>query len=91
MPKMSVNGLIERLEEYRDLVGGDAEVRLVTQSNWPLEYSILGVCSDSDVVAASDDPDIKFFSSYRESESVVYIVEGGQLGYGKKGAWDAAS
>lgn len=84
MPKLSINGLIERLEEYRNTVGGDAEVRLMSQPNWPFEYSILGVCSDAEVIDVSDNSD-------RDADPVIYIVEGTQLGYGRRAAWEAAS
>ena len=39
---MTIDELIERLEDYRDELGGDAEVRLMTQSNWPFENDIFG-------------------------------------------------
>ena len=34
---MTIDELIARLEDYRDEIGGDAEVRLMTQQNWPFE------------------------------------------------------
>jgi hypothetical protein len=37
---MTLNEIIERLEEYRDELGGDCEVRLMTQQNWPFENAI---------------------------------------------------
>ena len=37
---MTIDELIARLEDYRDEIGGDAEVRLMTQQNWPFENSI---------------------------------------------------
>ena len=39
---MTIDELIGRLEDYRDEIGGDAEVRLMTQSNWPFENDIFG-------------------------------------------------
>jgi hypothetical protein len=68
---MTIDQLTQRLEEYRDLIGGDAEVRLMTQQNWPFENSITGLC-------------------YVEQDRVLYIVEGQQLGYGTKRAWEIA-
>ncbi|MEX2168545.1 MAG: hypothetical protein WD851_04505 [Pirellulales bacterium] len=38
---MTLDELIDRLEEYRDAMGGDAEVRLMTQSNYPSPYTTL--------------------------------------------------
>lgn len=42
---MTINEMVERFEEYRDLLGGETEVRLMTQANWPFEYSIAGLAS----------------------------------------------
>ena len=42
---MTIDELIERLEEYRDNLGGDAEVRLMTQQHWPFENEITGLAS----------------------------------------------
>jgi hypothetical protein len=81
---MTINELIERLEDYRDEVGGDAEVRLMTQSNWPFENTIFGLCSTDEIRDASESED-------EPDDDVLYIVEGTQLGYGTKTAWTAAS
>jgi len=86
---MTINELIERLEEYQQEIGGDAEVRLMTQSNWPFEYGIAGLASRAEVnIAAADgsrdDP------AELEDDGVLFIVEGQQLSYGAKEAWDAA-
>jgi len=37
---MSIDELIEVLQEAREDLGGDAEVRLAMQPNWPFEYTI---------------------------------------------------
>ncbi len=34
---MNLDTLIEILNDYREEFGGDAEVRLMTQLNWPFE------------------------------------------------------
>ena len=84
---MTVDELIERLEEYRELMGGDTEVRLMTQQNWPFENSICGIVSGKEITDAadednpSDDDDV-------DDDAIVYIVEGSQLGYGTKRAWE---
>ncbi len=86
---MTINELIERLEEYRDEIGGDAEVRLMTQQNWPFENTICGLASGVEINDESydeepdDDGDV-------DQDAILYIVEGSQLGYGTKRAWDAA-
>lgn len=81
---MNLDTLIEILSDYREELGGDAEVRLMTQESWPFENQIRGLISgreinDSD---ADDDQDVA-------DERIVYIVEGDQLGYGSKRAWEA--
>ncbi|HSG71772.1 MAG TPA: hypothetical protein VLA12_15225 [Planctomycetaceae bacterium] len=87
---MTINELIERLEDYRDLLGGDAEVRLMTQENWPFENTIYGLASAEEINDAgnADDPDD---DGDTEDADVVFICEGQQLGYGTKRAWEVAN
>jgi len=86
---MTINDLIERLEEYRDALGGDVEVRLMTQSNWPFENEIVGLASGEEINDAregddpNDDEDV-------EEDQVVFIVEGQQRCYGSTRAWEVA-
>ena len=82
---MTLNKLIERLEEYRDLHGEDCEVRLMTQQNWPFENAITGLVSGAEINDTDDEDDEDV-----ETDAVVYIVEGTQLKYGSKRAWEAA-
>lgn len=86
---MTIDELIHRLREYRDTIGGDAEVRLMTQSNWPFENDIFGLASDEEIHDAADEDD-----SDEEDEvgadPVVYICEGQQLCYGTRKAWVVA-
>ena len=82
---MTLNELIERLEEYRDLHGEVCEVRLMTQQNWPFENAIIGLVSGAEINESDEDDD-----ACVEDDAVVYIVEGTQLKYGSKRAWDAA-
>jgi hypothetical protein len=88
---MTLGELIERLEELRDDVGADAEVRLMTQPNWPFENSIRGVTTADEILAADIDDgettDVEI-SDEDAIGNVVYIVEGGQIGYGSKNAWN---
>jgi hypothetical protein len=81
---MTIDELIERLEDYRDEIGGESEVRLMTQANWPFENTIFGLCSTDEIRDASESED-------EPDDDVLYIVEGTQLGYGTKTAWTAAS
>ena len=46
---MNLDTLIEILNDYREEFGGDAEVRLMTQQNWPFENRICGVTSGRDM------------------------------------------
>jgi hypothetical protein len=85
---MTINELIERLEDYRDELGGDAEVRLMTQSNWPFENDIFGLASGAEINDEGDDDPND--DGDVEADDVVYICEGQQLCYGTKRAWQAA-
>lgn len=85
---MTISELIERLEEYRDELG-DVEVRLMTQSNWPFENGIVGLASGAEINAAIDDDDPEDDGDV-DDDDVVYIVEGQQLCYGTKRAWEVA-
>jgi len=90
---MTIDELIERLEEYRELIGGDAEVRLMTQQNWPFEYDLHGVCSGEEIndLDERDLPDDEDDAIDDEDDvtddKIFYLVEGTQLGYGSKRAW----
>jgi hypothetical protein len=83
---MTIDDLIFRLEEYRDEHGGETEVRLMTQQNWPFENGIAGLASGQEINARDDGEDEDV-----EGDAVLYIVEGRQLGYGSKRAWEVAS
>ena len=82
---MTIDEMIARLKEYRDSLGGDAEIRLVTQPNWPFETTVQGLVSGEEInsVDADDDGDT-------EDDNIVYIVEGTQLGYASKRTCTAA-
>lgn len=82
----SLRDLIDMLEEAAVELGDDAEVRLMTQHNWPFEYSIFGLARGEDINASEDDDDDDV-----EDDNVLYIVEGTQLGYGSKRAWEVAT
>jgi hypothetical protein len=88
---MTIDELIERLEDYRDEIGGDAEVRLMTQSNWPFENDIFGLASGQEINDAADEDDPNDDDGDVEADHVVYICEGQQLGYGTKRAWEVAN
>ena len=81
---MTIDELIERLEEYRDELGGQCEVRLMTQQNWPFENRIAGLASGEEINNRDEDEDDEDV----DTDQVVYIVEGGQICYGSKRAWE---
>ena len=87
---MTINELISMLEDYRDEIGGDAEVRLMTQQNWPFENSIHGLVSGNQINEATnkDEGDDDEYEGDVDDDGVLYIVEGRQLGYGTKLAWE---
>ena len=45
---MTLDDLITQLEEARENLGGDAEVRAVYQRSWPLRGTIANVCVPED-------------------------------------------
>jgi hypothetical protein len=87
---MTIDELIARLEEYRDEIGGDAEVRLMTQQNWPFENNICGLASGAEINGFDEDEEDGSDDDDATEDAVLYIVEGRQLGYGTKRAWDVA-
>jgi len=78
---MTVRELMERLGD----LDPDAEIRLMTQRHYPLESHTGGVCDNVELF--EEDPN----ADYKELDLIVYIVEGAQIGYGRKAAWAAAS
>ncbi len=87
--EMTIDTLIDLLAEYRDQHGPDSEVRLMTQQNWPFENRVAGVTSGAEMNEASEDDPSEFFDDQDVAEdAIVYIVEGGQICYGSKRAWE---
>lgn len=88
---MTLNDLIENLLEMRDEQGidGDTEVRLMTQQSWPFENTIYGLVHRDDI--GKDDGEGEEGEEEGEDvgEKCVYILEGRQLGYGTKAAWES--
>lgn len=86
---MTIDELIGRLEEYRDELGGEAEVRLMTQQAWPFENNIYGLTSGAEINSDHEDEDDDAEDDAQD-DAILYIVEGGQIGYGTKRAWQTA-
>ena len=80
---MKVSELIEILENEDP----DATVLLAQQPSWPFEYDVRGVVArhefdeEDDACRGPDDD---------RRANDVFIVEGSQLRYGNRDAWDAA-
>ena len=74
---MTIEQLIELLNECQDEFGPETEVRLMTQPTWPFENSIKGITSS-----------VEIHDDGVDRNGVVYIVEGDQIAYGSKSAWD---
>ena len=81
---MTVGELREMLEDYVD----DAEVRLMMHQSWPFENGIHGVCRRDEMVDLDEDEDDTNMIA-GEKYSTVFIVEGSQICYGNKAAWDS--
>lgn len=63
----------------------------MTQQQWPFENLICGMTSGRDLNEA-DDQDSNECDDAQDAavDTTVYVVEGGQIGYGSEQAWDAA-
>jgi hypothetical protein len=96
MRNMTAAQLIEALEG----VDPDTEVRLMTQQNYPFENALIctwapdedGDDVDEDERAGGFTPaDGREFGHRPEGPApkVLYLVEGRQLGYGTKDAWNS--
>lgn len=72
--RVTVEELMDRLSEMPP----GAEVRLAHQPSWPFEYSVDGW---SPVVAVDPSEDDGEGPPAEAGETVVYIVEGSQIGY----------
>ena len=83
---MKIAELIERLTELAEDFP-DAEVRLATQPSWPFEYSIENVVGPYELGEAARERALDRGREYDpedvddEEPLVVYLAEGGQLGY----------
>lgn len=64
---MTVNEMIERLQEVAESGSGDCELRLAFQPSWPLQFTIGGI-------AEPEDPSRDVESV--DAASVIYIVQG---------------
>jgi hypothetical protein len=91
---MKVKELIDILEEQDP----DAEVLIMSQQNWPFENGVYGVTARSEMDGDDEDEDgdnegATAATDARDGRATndVFIVEGSQLRYGSKTAWDVAT
>ena len=91
---MTIDELIEVLEEMKETTSGEAECRFASQPSWPFEYSIRDVHASSaetrrelreaemeEEGLTPDEIEDWFDENEDEDEDVVYLEEGTQLGY----------
>jgi hypothetical protein len=91
---MKVKELIDILEDQDP----DAEVLIMSQQSWPFENGVYGVTvrsemHDEDEDEDGDNEDATATTEARDGRATndVFIVEGSQLRYGSKTAWDVAT
>jgi hypothetical protein len=65
---MTVNEMIERLQEVAENGSGDRELRLAFQPSWPLQFTIGGI-AEPEEPSPNEEP--------ADAAPVVYIAEGG--------------
>lgn len=70
---MTVNEMIERLQDVAEDGFGKCELRLAFQPNWPLQFTIAGITIPDDESRSMGEPD----EEPDDAASVVYLVEGG--------------
>jgi hypothetical protein len=81
---MQVRDLIELLEDQDP----EAEVLIMTRESWPFENAVAGVASREEIVDSEPDEDAGTDDGTAPND--VFIVEGSQLRYGSKAAWNVA-
>lgn len=87
---MKLSELRQRLEEMAERTDTDPDVRLMTQQGYPFENRIKGVVASDDIEFTPADDRHPFRPIEGDPPPlVIYLVEGGQVGYGSKEAWDA--
>jgi hypothetical protein len=74
---------VRELIEILAAMDPDADVRIMSQPNYPFEHVLAGVAVRSDF----SDPDAD--ATPRGASRDVFLLEGAQLGYGCRAAWRA--
>lgn len=71
------------LLELLDGMPDETEIRIMTQYNYPFEYSVCSGIDNTELVEHSDD----FTPHSYKGDPIFYLTEGAQLGYGTQAAW----
>ena len=85
---MKVGELINYLEDYDE----DAEVFIMSQQSWPFENTVSGVVAREEIVheceneEEGDEPKRDEAGELKPTD--VFVLEGRQLRYGTKNAWN---
>ena len=80
---MTIDELIHRLQVYRSELGGDCEVRLMTQPTDPFENGLHGLISGFEINGREgDSPDNDV-----AEDRMLYLLEGNRISYGSRRAW----
>ncbi len=81
---MTAQQLMNMLED----LDPDTEVRFASQPHWPFEYDIVGVVLASEL-RREEGGDVGYRPPFSDPNAdVLYLIEGSQLGYFTKQAWD---
>ena len=82
---MTVGELKEMLEDLPD----DARVFIMSQQSWPFECAVAGVKTRLDLGQFDDEDDAPSKDDHGQMHPTdVFIVEGRQVRYGDRAAWD---
>jgi hypothetical protein len=86
---MTVSELIEILQD----MDPSARVLIMSQQTWPFENAVVGVTIREEIMRADaeedgDEDDVEIEYDEGTAATDVFIVEGRQLRYGSKTAWD---
>ena len=80
---------VRELMKFLEMQDPEAEVCMVTQPNWPLEYSLAGAAVRHDLLDEDVDPTKPVRYADGAASNDVVLVEGKWLRYGLKTAWKA--
>lgn len=88
---MTIDELIEKLQELKFELNGDTEILLMTQERRPLTHDIHGIVSGEEINKYWEEEEGNKEKEEEESinNNTLYIIQGDDVGYGSKDAWDA--